>query len=120
MSEIQKGRERVYGDELLFQLITDGAFGYAAEKQLRMQSETSESNYMYLFGYRSNATIGVEGFWNGTEWIGKCRQTKFYHYYNDIICMHGGNVLLFRCATQWRVALCIWLVSYADSSSGSC
>ena len=35
-----------------------------------MQSEYSDGNYEYLFGYRSNATLTGEGFWNGTEWIG--------------------------------------------------
>ena len=52
-------------------MITDAAFAYPSDKQLRLQSEHSGGNYQYNFGYRSNATLEGQRFWNGTEWAGQ-------------------------------------------------
>ena len=53
------------------QMITDAAFGYLADKQLRSQAAVNGgNNYKYLFGFRPNATLEGEGVWNNTEWAG--------------------------------------------------
>jgi len=52
-------------------MITDAAFGYVVDKQLISQSNANGGgNYKFMFGYRSNATLEGQGFWNGTEWAG--------------------------------------------------
>ena len=52
------------------QMITDAAFGYVTDKQLLSHSKYSSGHYKYNFGYRSNATLVDEGFWNNTAWAG--------------------------------------------------
>ena len=68
-------------------MITDAAFGYVADKQLRSQSQYSSGHYEYVFGYRSNATLEGQRFWNGTEWIGRFTGLQLPHKLENICDM---------------------------------